>query len=303
MSTIHNPVNFIPSDYTVDGYLDNKAPDANEFFFLSGIDGSAAANMVKAAREQFNADFGRYFGFRDAENKHAVIPHNCAHCGKSIRYVVAAKYAPTGEYVAIGETCAQRIDMTLDQFRIKKLHEVAAKRNKTIAAGGKYNAYLEEHADFAEAVGRYYEAGTEVSNHFVNDVLSKLRRYGSLSDAQRDGVINAINRGFEFAARKAERVQRDAEEREAAIAAGVSMVEGRREISGEVLSVKSQDSYYGVTVKMLVKDSDGLKYWGTVPAAINPERGDTVTFTATVKKSDDDDMFGFFSRPSKASIV
>jgi hypothetical protein len=301
MSTIHNPVNFIPTDYSVDGYLDNKAPTADEFFFLSGIGGEAAARMTAAAREQFNADFGHFFGFRDAEKKHAVIPHNCAHCGKAIRYVVAAKHAPSGEYVAIGETCAQRIEMTLDQFRIKKLHDVAAKRNKTIALGGKYNRYLSDNIDYASAIEKYETMN--LRNEFVFDVNRRLRQYGSISDAQRDAVIKAVDRSVEAAERRAEREQSEAEARDAMIAAGVSMTEGRREITGEVLAVKSQDSYYGVTVKMLVKDSDGLKYWGTVPAAINPSRGDTVKFTGTVKVSDDDPLFGFFSRPSKAEIV
>lgn len=254
MSTIHNPVNFVPTDYKAVSYLDNRAPDANEFFFAMG-NAAHAAEMLKAARERFHEDFAQWFGW--SHNGLANIPHNCVHCGQRIRYVVVAEYTPTGEYVAIGETCAHRIDMTLEQFRVKKLHDVAAKRNKTIALGGKYARYMSDNIDFASAIEKYETSGAR--NSFVDDVMRRLRQYGSLSDAQRDAVINAVDRAIEYAERKAEREQRDAEAREAAIASGVTMTEGRREIVGEVLSVKSQDSYYGVTVKMLVKDSDGLK--------------------------------------------
>ena len=59
--------------------------------------------------------------------------------------------------------------------------------------------------------------------------------------------------------------------------------------------------------------------WGSIPQAlygknvILPDRsqgyenraevGDTVTLTANVEKSSDDESFGFFSRPRKASVV
>ncbi|AYN58504.1 ssDNA binding protein [Arthrobacter phage Liebe] len=83
-------------------------------------------------------------------------------------------------------------------------------------------------------------------------------------------------------------------------AAKVPVVEGRYEIQGEVLTVKVQDGAYGSSLKMLVA-VDGYKVWGTVPNDLyGVERGDKVAFTATVAKSDDDEAFGFYSRPTKA---
>ena len=44
--------------------------------------------------------------------------------------------------------------------------------------------------------------------------------------------------------------------------------------------------------------------WGTKPSEISTAtRGDVVAFTATVSASDDDDSFGFYSRPTKAHII
>lgn len=73
------------------------------------------------------------------------------------------------------------------------------------------------------------------------------------------------------------------------------------DVQGTIQTIKAQESYYGTTLKMLVQHADGWKLWGTVPAALEEaEKGDTVSFTATVSVSDDDPKFGFFKRPSKA---
>lgn len=55
---------------------------------------------------------------------------------------------------------------------------------------------------------------------------------------------------------------------------------------------------------MLVKAEAGFKCFGTVPSAIvdEVERGAVVEFSASLKPSDNDEYFGFFSRPSKAKV-
>jgi hypothetical protein len=55
---------------------------------------------------------------------------------------------------------------------------------------------------------------------------------------------------------------------------------------------------------MLVRDDRGFKVWGTVPSSLpNTDRGDKVTFTASVERSNNDETFGFFKRPSKATLI
>lgn len=101
---------------------------------------------------------------------------------------------------------------------------------------------------------------------------------------------------------------------------------GRLEITGTILSAKYVDSDYGSTLKMLV-EGDGWKVWGTVPKQLADDEygryydaddndprydgiavwtkaliGRKVTFTATVKVNEDDPSFGFFTRPTKATI-
>lgn len=82
------------------------------------------------------------------------------------------------------------------------------------------------------------------------------------------------------------------------------VVEGRIEITGKVLTVKVVDNMYGRTVKMLVGDDRGFKVWGTRPDSLwQADKGARVSFTAAVTKSDKDESFGFYKRPTKAKLL
>lgn len=83
------------------------------------------------------------------------------------------------------------------------------------------------------------------------------------------------------------------------------VVEGRVVITGSIVSVKTIDGDYGVTIKMLIQ-CDGYRVYGTMPAKLIDDGAkvdDVVTFTGTVVKSHKDSSFGTYSRPTKASIV
>ena len=96
------------------------------------------------------------------------------------------------------------------------------------------------------------------------------------------------------------------------------VIEGRIVITGKVLSVKWSPSQYRDQVcRMTVLDDRGFKVWGTRPASFGATSlrdeaggyqgvpavsvGDRVTLTATVRASEDDPTFGFYSRPAKAA--
>ena len=85
----------------------------------------------------------------------------------------------------------------------------------------------------------------------------------------------------------------------------VPAASGRVLIKGEVLTVREQEGFYGPQIKMLVKAEDGWKVWGSVPSAIADEvkKGSVVEFNASLKASDNDKYFGFFSRPAKAKVI
>ncbi len=91
--------------------------------------------------------------------------------------------------------------------------------------------------------------------------------------------------------------------RRAAVAASAEACPvGRVEVTGTVLSTKWVENQYGSTLKMLVEDRRGFKVFGSVPSALDNVRGRSVSFTAALEPSQDDEKFGFFKRPTKATF-
>jgi hypothetical protein len=83
---------------------------------------------------------------------------------------------------------------------------------------------------------------------------------------------------------------------------------GRVVVTGEIVGTKVAVSYdpFGREVrtpKMIVRDDRGFKVFGTMPSSLDAAKGDRVTFSATVEASQDDETFGFFKRPTKASVL
>lgn len=79
-------------------------------------------------------------------------------------------------------------------------------------------------------------------------------------------------------------------------------------IRGHVIKVDAKENYHGgrTTFRQVitVADDRGFTVWGTCPRAISQVRvTDVVQFDATVERSDRDETFGYFGRPSKATIV
>lgn len=151
-------------------------------------------------------------------------------------------------------------------------------------------------ASTAARISEIDELSHEDQHYIANDILWKLRRYGSISQGQIDLLLK-VQAEFE----------EDAEE--AADAPELpELIEGRRELTGIVVSTKLKDTAYGFQSKMLVVLDDGNKVYGTIPASIEPTVWDTreeyrVTFTAAVTVSGDDEHFGWFQRPTKATAV
>jgi len=157
---------------------------------------------------------------------------------------------------------------------------------------------------------------------FLSDMRSALNR-GEMSPRQVEAAVDSIDREFTREDAEAQRLAATA----ALAASGVRVPDGRVEVTGTVVSTRETDGYgYNrVAFKMLVVTDAGWKVWGTIPAglldavpdasrsdrfahgesylAVHRLRGERVTFTATVRPSDDDPLFGFFSRPSGARLI
>jgi len=113
-------------------------------------------------------------------------------------------------------------------------------------------------------------------------------------------VADAIESYLEAPKVAAAAAQRAAEQAE--LDAAEPCPTGKVEINGVVLATKWQESMYGSTLKMLVKDDRGFKVWGSVPSKLDNVKGRSVSFSATIQPSQDDEKFGFFKRPTKAKF-
>jgi len=127
----------------------------------------------------------------------------------------------------------------------------------------------------------------------VKEMLHKIARFGDLSDRQ----VALARKLHDEASATLEEV------------AKTSVPDNTRaEFTGCVVSTKERLTAYGLQYKMLVEveTSEGsFRVWGTIPGSIldQVEKGCSVTLTATLKRSENDDSFGFFSRPAKATVV
>ena len=101
-------------------------------------------------------------------------------------------------------------------------------------------------------------------------------------------------------------VKREAVEVEKDEAAPLPKFDGRVEITGKIISAKWKETDFGDTLKIVVKHADGWAVWGTCPNSLGRTEkdliGENVSFVARVKASDQDEKFGFFSRPTKARL-
>ena len=114
-------------------------------------------------------------------------------------------------------------------------------------------------------------------------------------------LLGAHRRGLAKEAREAEI------EAEKEAASPVPEKEGRIEVEGEIVAASWKCHDFGETLKITVKHEDGWKVWGSAPKVFGRDEselvGKIVSFTAKVSRSQDDNTFGFFSRPTKAEIT
>lgn len=147
----------------------------------------------------------------------------------------------------------------------------------------------------------------------------RMVKVSSIRARERRQVKADNARAAQAAAWEANRVEREAAELAACLdeayaeqarrESRIAVPEGVQTVTGTLVSIKSQEGYYGrTTLKMLVEDERGFKVWGTYPTAFyhdkeDADRGDRVTFTATLTRSDRDRDFGFFKAPKQAKVT
>jgi hypothetical protein len=210
----------------------------------------------------------------------------CDHCGARLRYVAVLKHLPTRTLIKVGEQCLDnRFDLASADFH--RLRKAASLNRDRMRLADKRAQALEDPTT-AEVVA-YLDANASRSE-FYSSVLSAFNRYGELTERQVAAVLKAKARDAEYAAKR---------EAEAIAHPPAPCPEGRMVVSGEVVKIDVSPTPYGDREVMTVRDDRGFKVWGTQPRALYEAKvGDHVEFTATLERSDRDECFGFFKRPT-----
>lgn len=241
------------------------------------------------------------------------VSRECDHCGHALRYFVRHIYKPTGKVVIFGEDCADLIGLVDDRasLEFEKLRRRAAEERRQEREKLEREEKLALFKVQQPVIDAFLEDIDENTEKFafIVDMKRALNMWGYLTERQIESTLKCIKAREDFIARK---IEEDANRVEPEF----ELLEGRRVIEGTVQSHKwTEDTGYGRQHKMVVVEADGNKVYGSVPRDIsdylyhNDEnenrelRGLKVKLTATVERSKNDENFGYYKRPSKASVV
>lgn len=290
---IHRPSAIVPAEYEFVAFGYRRVEDLGDAQFLQEERAKIRRHMERTGGAYSTHDHGG----------------NCHCCGAHCIYDVVFYHKATNSYIRVGTDCAEKLDMAdASRFRRRVTEarkQVAGKRKAQaiLSDAGLSRAWEMQSEDDAryEALPNNLRHRTLYDKTTVCDIVAKLVKYGSISDKALGFLrvlVNRIDNAIQIEA-----------ERAAAAAALPPVKVGRYLIEGEIVSVKSpmpdHRSYgWAATTKMLVKLADGTKVFGSMPKGFRAEdKGRVVRFTATVKASDKDRSFGYFSRPKRMETV
>ena len=271
-------------------------PEMYEFFawyYLSDRPRKGQKSSVMRASEQI----AKYFAGTDEHGipivDYEAMPYGdfgkCGVCGAVFAMGEIWRHKDTNDLVHIGHDCVAKYEMAgadWDALADERRRALEARRTAARRAKGKEKLL---------AAYEGLEAALKTDHHIVRDIARKLEQNGTLSDAQCKLVFKIAG---EVKARIASRA---AQIMETHVAAPM----GRVTVRGTIVSLKEHEGAYGVTTKMTVKvaEKGGVWLcWATVPAGLEPEKGDEIQFDAELSTGREP-HFAFGKRPTKASIV
>jgi len=284
----HRPSAIVPADYQFVAY---------EYLPVDPMDFSAIA-FLAAERERIRAHMketgGKYSGHQHGGNCHV--------CGSvNAIYTTLFFHKPTCSYIRTGLDCTVKLDASLDGEEFRRqvrgaLEQVAGKK--------KARALLEQagHAAAWPIYEKFLTTEAPREEAIITEMIGKLVKYGNITEKQMAYIGTLLKLIDTRAEREAQRAT------EHAAAAPVPVIDARLTITGRIATIKRTQPYsFDPTVfvlQMMVIAPEGFKLWGKLPKDLSAAKaGDTVKFDCRVKPSRNDPKFGYFSRPTKASII
>lgn len=219
------------------------------------------------------------------EDSRFGIKGTCDHCGAWFKYGAAYENVESGEVAITGHICATNyLNLSGSEYANKRLRE-AAKRARSRA---------EADRKFAALAPNRREA-LELDHGISRDLKRNFRKWGNLTKRQWELAKKLVKDDARYKAEKAAEPEPKPLPEE--------LLDGRATFTGTVLGTKSEEGFYGYTLKMLFRDDRGFKLWGTVPSGLDAGKGDRVRFDAAASASNDDPCFGFYKRPTKPETL
>jgi hypothetical protein len=315
---IHRPSVIIPSDYEEVAVWTMNIQGLGEAEFML-----RERETIRKHMEQTKGTYAR-----------VDTTGSCQVCGNvQAIYLVLFYHAKTNTYIRVGFDCTAKLGFcsnikSLNLFRknVANARENQAGKRKAIAilsdlnlieAWDIFSEAYPAHSDgcaalgtnqFGDDNGAHHPCNCDVNSRrrefdryeerTIRDIVNRLVQYGSISDKASNFIRILLKKIID---RPIIEAQRQAEKD----AAGPVPV-GRVTMTGEVIGLKEvqgQSFHYGdsgLRTKLIIKLENGSKVYGNRFNNLN--KGDIVTFTATVEASKDDSKFGFYKRPTTKEV-
>jgi hypothetical protein len=293
---LHKPSAIVPTDYVLIA-CDYQGADSHEMMAFQ-----AERLAFRAWRERVGAKFAEVTRSDGSDGS-----RGCDVCGAAIAYMARFHHLPTNTVVTTGMDCAAKMEIgdpeLFASFRKKVQGELKTRTGKRKAQRilGERNLMAAwelfatpDYTTLPRNPKRFCEDEIAYEELTILNIVDKVVKYGDISDAQASFVAVLLDRIAKRATVAAERAAATA------YLSPVPVTEDRMEVVGVILSTRTDETDYGPVKKCLVQHESGWKVWGT---CVMGDKGDTVAFTARVTRSDKDDKFGFYSRPTKPRIV
>lgn len=282
---IHRPSAINPREYTYVSQ-DYVGPGAGNWRFLAAERALLHKHMENTKGKFSNHEHGG----------------SCHICGAAAMYVAHFHHPKTNKYITTGCICAEKVGMgdpaLFRKFHKEILESKRAEKGKKLAAETLAKLGLTKAWEIY--IGPEYRTNPMPADvNTLCDIVSRLVRWGNISPGQTNYLRILIDR-------IANRSQREAKwAAERAAAPPVPVTTDRVAITGTILTVRDPDEWSRFPQRKILLAADaGWKVWGSLPSSLsNARRGDKVRFEAYLSRSDKDEKFGFFNRPSKAQVL
>jgi len=220
---------------------------------------------------------------------------SCQYCGTGIRYQYWLK-SKDGRQFFVGSDCIYKSGDAGLISKVKQLKSEQAKQKRIAKNQAKAEArqaeyqnrkqlrkvqWLEQNPDCVELLN-----WAQAQNGFAKNLFDSFEQWGTLSEKQISCLKDSYHNSLKAKT-------------------PVNCPTGKIQIEGKIIKVvNTAQTSWGESIKMIVETEEGYRVMGTIPKSLdNANRNDIVKFIATVTPSEKDPTFGFFSRPTQATIV